>query len=59
MHIDHLPVSLLPINYRRHQHQCILGDKIPYASLILVVVASVCFQVEFERPREREDQEEG
>ncbi len=42
MHIDHLPISLLTINDGRHQHQCILGDKVPYTSFVLGAVPRVC-----------------
>ena len=51
MHIDLLPITFLPVDNRRHQHQCILGHEVPYASF----PPRVCRHVEFESPGERQE----
>lgn len=60
MHVDLLPITLLPIHDGRYQHQGILSHEIPYASFVLGAVACVCCEVEFERAGEgKEEAEEG
>lgn len=60
MHVDLLPITLLPVHNGRHQHQRILTHEIPYASFVLGAVACVCCKVEFERAGEgKEEAEEG
>ncbi len=48
VHVDHLPIALLPAYDGGHQYKSIFRDKIPYASLISVGVAGVRLEVEFQ-----------
>lgn len=61
MHVDHLPIALLPAHYRCDEHQRVLRHEIPYAAFVFVGVARVCLKVEFEgggKGEEEEGQEE-
>ena len=53
MHINLLPITFLPVDNRRDEHECILGHEVPYASF----PPRVCRHVEFESPRERQEGE--
>ena len=53
MHIDLLPITFLPIDNGRDQHECVLGHEVSYASF----PARVCCQVEFESRGERQEGE--
>ena len=48
MHVDDHSIALVPVNRRRHDHQGVLGHKVPYASLRLSVVLGVRLEVELE-----------
>jgi hypothetical protein len=49
MHIHPLPVSSIPVQIRRHNHQLVLCDEVPNAALILrCVVCLYGVEVEFE-----------
>jgi hypothetical protein len=59
MHIHPLPIPSIPIQNRRHNHQLILRDKVPHASLELgSVVGLHGVQVEFEGRDEGQDDEQ-
>lgn len=51
MHIDHLPITFLPTDSRRHDNESILGNEISDASLMFGAVPWECLKVEFQRPR--------
>jgi len=48
MHIHNHPITFVTIHRSRHHHQCILGHKIPDASLTLLVALAKGFNVKFE-----------
>jgi hypothetical protein len=58
MHIHPLPIPSIPIQNRGHNHQLILRDKVPHASLELgSVVGLHRVEIEFEGCDERHDDE--
>lgn len=58
MHINNLPIPLIPTNNRRHNNQLILHDEIPYTPFILRGVARDSGEVESQRGRELRDEHE-
>lgn len=46
MHVDHLPVTLLPTHDGCNKYEGIFRHKIPYATFISVGVAGVRLEVE-------------
>lgn len=54
MHVDHLSVSFVSTDRRRHDNQRILVHKVSYASFILRAVAMLCDQIELESEGKRE-----
>ena len=60
MHIERLAITACPAHGRRHDDECVLGDEIPYASLLgRRFVAGVGLNVEFQgRDKGQEEGEE-
>ena len=48
MHVDHLPITLLPIYNRSDENEGIFADEISYASFVLAAVASVRCEIKLE-----------
>jgi len=48
MHINHLPIALVPTNRGRHHDQRILVDKVAYTSFVFRAVAVLGNEFEFE-----------
>lgn len=51
VHVDHLSITSLPTNSRRHHHQGVFGNKVPDTSFVFRAVPRVRLKVEFQRPR--------
>lgn len=50
MHVDPHAITPAAADDRRHNHQSVLGDKVPYASFLFGVVRLGCgLEVELER----------
>ena len=59
VHVHNLPVTFFPIHDGRDDDQCVLVDKVPYASLVSRRVAGVGEDVELERAgKGKEEREE-
>lgn len=58
MHINNLPIPLIPTNNRCHNNQLILQDEIPYTPFILGGVARDSGEVESQCGRELCDEHE-
>ena len=59
MHINNLPIALIPTHDSRDNNQLILQDEIPYAPFILRRVARDSGEVESQRGRKLRDEHEG
>ena len=57
MHINSLPISLMPTNDGCYQDECIFRHEISYTSLVLVTMPCMRCKVEFQSAREWEDDE--
>jgi hypothetical protein len=58
MHIDKHPIAPIPADGGRDDHQRVPADKVPYASPLLALVLAACREVEFQRAREGDEEED-
>ena len=48
MHVHHLPIPLTAPHDGGDEHERVFGDEIPDTSLVALVMACVCLEVEFQ-----------
>jgi hypothetical protein len=58
MHVDNHPVTPVPADRGRDDHQRVLADKVPYASPRLVLVLAARREIEFQGTRKGDEEEE-
>lgn len=59
MHINNLPIPLLPAHKRSNNHKLIISNEIPYTSLMFRGrVSSIRREVEFQRGAELDEEED-